>query len=161
MADPLVFRAGARSSAGLTVTIRIEGLRESLRAMNRLGADANDIIREAAGDIAEDEAKRVRAAGHAEGRQAAIVAGTVKVRRDRVPVVQAGGGARIGRRRKQAGKLLFGSEFGATYLRQYKPHLGREGYWFFPTIEDDQPLIERQWLQAADDVLAIFGAGRG
>jgi hypothetical protein len=159
--DSTVFRSGARSSGGLTVTIEIEGLREALDALGQIGKEANGKIRDKAGEIAEEEAGRVRAAGRAEGRQAAIVAGTVKVRRDRVPVVQAGGGARIGRRKKPAGKLLFGSEFGATYLRQYKPHLGREGYWFFPTITDDQPLIERQWLQAADEILALFGSSRG
>lgn len=145
----------------LTIRVRIDGVRPALRALSKIGRDANDKIREASTEIAEGEATRIRVAGFGEGRQAAIVAGTVRVRRDRVPAVEAGGGRRIGRRRKPAGKLVFGSEFGAATLKQYRPHRGAQGYWIFPTVERDQPLIEAQWNAAVDEILGWYGAGRG
>lgn len=155
---PKTTRSG-RSSSALTLTVRIDGARDYLAALNAFGRDANKVIRDKAGEIAETIARQVIVAGMVEGRQAAIVAPTTRVKRDRVPVVEVGGSKRIGRRRKPAYKLLFGSEFGGTELRQYKAHRGREGYWIFPTVERNEDRVERMWLDAADELLAELRAG--
>lgn len=144
---------------GLTVKISIDGVRPTLAALSTLPKAANDELKDASGELAGELAVKARAGGAAEGRQAAIVAATVKVRRDRLPVVQAGGSALIGRNRKPAYKLLFGSEFGAVVLRQYKPHIGRGSYWFFKTIEDNQAAIGRAWTEAADKIIHKFEGG--
>jgi hypothetical protein len=145
------------AKTGLNVNISIDGLKETIRALSRLPKDANDEIREAALELSRKLADAAAASGRREGSQAALVAGTVKAVRDRVPAVSAGGTKRIGSRRKPAYKLLFGSEFGATRYRQYKPHVGKGSYWFFRTIEDEQVTISAEWLDAADRIIKKFG----
>lgn len=143
----------------LLVTIKIEGIRETLAALNKLPKDANNELRTKATEISQKLSAAAREAATAEGRQAGIVAATVKARRDRVPTVVAGGPKRIGRNRQPAYKLLFGSEFGATRYEQYKPHLGRGSYWFFRTVEDNEVEIAKEWLEAADEIIRKFSGG--
>lgn len=149
------------AKSDLTIPISIVGLRATLAALRNLPKDADREIRAAALDLAQELALATAAAGRHEGRQAALVAVTVKARKDRVPVVVAGGAKRLGRNRRPAFKLLFGSEFGATRLEQYKPHLGRGSYWFFRTIEDEQAMISSRWLEAADRIIDRFGGRDG
>lgn len=145
---------------GLTVRIKVEGVRETLAAFKHLPKDASDELRDKATDLAEKLADRVRVAGSASSRQSAVVARSVKARRDRVPTIQAGG-------RGLAGKLVFGSEFGANgrfgwYAarrfrrspeRQFRPHLGASSYWFFREVEDNEAEIGRAWTDAADAIV--------
>lgn len=161
----------ARSS--ITVKVKIEGVRETLRAISKLPKDASAAIRDRAGKIAQRLAAVATAEGKATGRQAAAVADTVKVARDRLPAVQAGGARRITGSRVPAWQLLWGSIFGANgrygwyaetrYAgsegRQFLPHTGREGMWFFPAVEAEQSYIEAQWNAAAADVIREFGEG--
>lgn len=148
----------------LTFGLEVDGVREILDAFSRLPKDANAELREAAGAIAEQVKTRVQAAGVAEGRQAARLAGTVTVRRDRVPAVQVGGTARIFRGRKdgsgrEAFRVLFGSEFGSNKGHGFRPHRGQRGYWIFPAIERDQAHIDDAWLAAVDRIVEDW-AGR-
>lgn len=143
----------------LTITLRVDGIRETLAAFKKLPKDASDALRDRTKELSRDLATAVQASARVEGRQAAALASTVKARRDRVPVIVAGGTKRLGRNRKPAYKLLFGSEFGANRLRQYKPHLGRGSYWFFRTVEDEQVTIAAAWGKAADDIVRAFGEG--
>ncbi|WP_250009135.1 hypothetical protein [Actinoplanes sp. M2I2] len=140
----------------LLVTVRIDGIRETLAALAKLPKEANDELRAAALEISKELSEAAKQAGEREGGQAALVATTVKRRRDRVPVVVAGGTKKLGRNRAPAYKLLFGSEFGANYYEQYRPHLGRGSYWFFQSIEAEQATIAKKWLDAADAIIAKF-----
>jgi len=144
----------------LTVKVRIDGLRETIAALNRLPKEANAEIRATAQALAKDLAVAAAAAGRAEGRQAALVATTVKAGRDRVPVVTAGGTRRLGSNRAPAFKLLFGSEFGSNFYKQFgKPHVGSGSYWFFRTVDEEQAEISAAWLKAADEIIERFGDG--
>ena len=94
------------------------------------------------------------------GPQDAIVARSVRARRDRVPTIQAGGGGK-------AGRLVYGSEFGMNKRsgwygarryrrsagRQFRPHQGAQGYWFFPAVEQAEGEIGRAWNEAADEIV--------
>lgn len=141
----------------LTIKVHIDGIRETLAALSKLGKDANNELRAAALDLSKELANAVKASGAREGSQAALVAKTVKARRDRVPVVVAGGNRKLGSNKAPAYKLLFGSEFGADRYEQFRPHLGRGSYWFFRTVEDEQVEIAARWMQAADEITAKFG----
>jgi hypothetical protein len=144
----------------LTVNVNAEGVRETLRAFSGLPKEASAELRAAAEDLARLLARDARSAGVAEGVQAALVAGTVKAGRDRVPVVTAGGSTRVGSRRKPAYKLLFGSEFGSNRYEQFPhSHQGRDGIWFFPSIEANAGPIARRWREAADRILLAFSKG--
>lgn len=141
----------------LTIKVHIDGIHQTLAALSKLPKDAGDELRNAALDLSKELANAVKANGAQEGRQAALVAKTVKARRDRVPVVVAGGNRKLGSNKAPAYKLLFGSEFGADRYTQFRPHLGRGSYWFFRTIEEEQVEIAERWMQAADDIVQKFG----
>lgn len=144
---------------GLTINIRIDGLHETLRALNKLPKDANLELKEAAVALSRKLATAAKASGAREGSQAALVASTVRAARDRVPVVVAGGNKRLGRNKAPAYKLLFGSEFGSNRYQQFhKPHIGKGSYWFFKTIEDHQVEIAKEWMDAADEIIRKFSS---
>jgi hypothetical protein len=156
----------------LTVRVRISGVRETLAAFRKLPKDASDTLRGAAKSISFAVARSARAAGQRTDAQSAAVSTTVKPVRDRVPAVQVGGSTRVGGSRTPAYRLLFGSEFGgngrfgwysaakydASVGRQFSAHTGREGRWFFPTIEREQARIDQKWGKAADDIIRRWTA---
>lgn len=142
----------------LTVNLHIEGVKETLDRLNEMPKEANDAIKDRATEIARPVAERVRRAAKSRP-QDALLATTVRVRRDRLPVVLVGGAKKVGRNRVPAYKVLFGSEFGSNHLKQFRPHLGQQGYWFFPTIEDSGQEIADAWNEAATDVIDEFSGG--
>jgi hypothetical protein len=156
------------------VKVQIDGLRETLKAFNDLPKDASKELRDASLELARMLADRARAdALVSGGPQGKLLAPTVKAKRDRVPVVEAGGTSRVGRNRAPAYGVLFGSVFGmngrsgwygeARYRggigRQYRPHQGRDAYWFFPVIEQSATEISEAWTKAADAVVRKFSEG--
>lgn len=146
--------------AGVQKYVHVSGLRGTLAAFRDLPKEASDELRDAAGLIAQDLAGAIASAARSHSRQAALMAPTVKVGRDRVPVVRAGGSRRVGSRAKPAYKILFGSEFGSNRLRQFKP--ASPSYWMWRTTEEQGGEISRRWLAAADAVVAKFtGAPEG
>lgn len=148
------------SKRTLVITAHAEGVRETLAAFRGMPKEASEAIRAHSQVIAGKFATAVQSAGQREGHQAAAVASTAKAARDRVPVVQVGGTKRVGRRRKPAWKLLFGSEFGSnTYTQFPRRHVGTAGIWIFPTIDTESPMMMREWQSAADDVIRAFTAG--
>lgn len=161
------------AKTSMTVKVHIDGVRETLAAFRQLPKDANDELRNAAMIIALSLAGRARTAAMADSPQAALMAPTVTARRDRVPVVQAGGSQRVGRHGAPAWRILFASEFGmnarsgwyaadrydTSFGQQYKSHRGRAGYWFFPLVESEAPMISREFNAAADRIERAFGRG--
>lgn len=154
-----------------TVRISIEGVRETLRALSLLPKNANDQLRDASMELARELADRARIDGASHGGpQGRLVAETVKAKRDRVPVVEAGGTRRLGVHRAPAYGLVFASVFGMTRRsgwfasprygtsvnRQYRPHAGQNAYWFFPVIERSAGEISRRWNEAADRIVRDF-----
>lgn len=149
------------TSRPLTVTVHIDGLRETLAAMNRLPKDANAALRAKSLHLSRLLATRAAAAARAEGRQGPLVATTVRPKLDRVPTVIAGGTSpRLGRGRARPDQLLFGTEFGSDRYKQFgKRHVGRGSYWFFRTIEAESPATARAWAEAADEIVRRFSQG--
>ncbi|MBF8189124.1 hypothetical protein ITP53_26010 [Nonomuraea sp. K274] len=141
----------------LTIKVRITGVRETLKAFKDLPEDASTELREGTLALSQLLAKKVEAAGRSDSPQSALVAGTVRARKDRVPVIVAGGPKKVGSRRTPARKILFGSEFGATTLKQFRPHVGNGSYWFFQTVEAHQHEIDSAWNKVAGDIARKFG----
>lgn len=141
------------ASSSLTVRLRIDGLRETMRAFRELPKEANNSLRDRTLELSERLAGRVRTAATGDSGQSALIAPTVKAKRDRVPVIQAGGTKKVGRNRVPAFKVLFGAEFGATRLKQYRPHVGQGSYWFFRTVEENEAEIADAWRKVADDII--------
>lgn len=157
---------------GLTIRLKGEGVRETLSVLRHFPKDANRQLREASLRIADLLAQSAKQASSIDA-QSAAVGKTVRAIKDRVPVVQAGGARRITSSRVPAWRLLFGSEFGANgrfgwysaarYAesegRQFSPHQGRTGRWFFPTVERELPAALKEWREAADEIVRKFGQG--
>lgn len=144
-----------------TISVQIDGMNETLAAFRALPKEASDELRKQAMTLAETLTTSIRvAAGADRSPQARIVAATLKVKRDRVPVITVGGTKRIGRNKVPANKLMFGAEFGSNRHKQFhKKHTGRTGSWFFGTVEREQAEIGRQWSEAADTIIRDFAAG--
>lgn len=149
------------AKSSLTVNVEIEGIKETLAKLNKLPKDAQDALRDHAGRLAGFLARKAEGAARSDrSRQAKRVAATIMVKRDRVPVIQAGGSKRIASSRVPAYKLLFGSEFGSNRLEQFgKRHNGQQGSWFFGTVEDYAKEIAEAWNEAADEVIDEFSKG--
>jgi hypothetical protein len=159
------------AKTSLTVHVSIEGVHETLRALSLLPKNANNELRDASLRLAQELATRARADGMANGgAQGRLVAQTVKAKRDRVPVIEAGGTRKLGRHRAPSYGLVFGSVFGMNRRSgwyagpqfasstgfQFRPHRGRDAYWFFPVIEQSAAEISRRWNEAADRVARKF-----
>lgn len=137
----------------LKVKIHIEGATETLKAFNRLPKTASAALRARSFALAETLAAKVRDAAVSDSKQSALMAPTIKARLDRLPILQAGGSKRLARIKRPAYVILFGSEFGARYIPQFRPHLGRGSYWFYKTVYASQGEIADAWSAAADDIL--------
>ena len=152
---------------GIVVKVRISGAREMIAAFRVLGKEANGELRDANQKISEVLAGKIASAARGSDGQSALVAPTVKAMRDRLPTVQAGGRRRAGRQSRRskgqkpttASDLLFGSNFGATMLKQFRAHTGGgDDYWFFRTVEANEATMAEEWTDAADRVLKRWGS---
>ena len=143
----------------LTVNIHVAGARETLAAFRRLPKEASNSLRDRSTELATALAGKVQGAARSDSPQSALMAPTVKARRDRIPAIEAGGSSRVGSRRVPAFKILFGSEFGARTLPQFRPHLGRGSYWLFKTVEENETEIAAGWEKVVDDIQRDFSRG--
>jgi hypothetical protein len=142
----------------VTIGVEVDGLKETLRAFNKYGKEANKELREAAQAEVSKIAPALVAAGRRSGAQSALVATTVKAPRDRVPVIAAGGAKRVApsrkrRRKPSAGDVFFGAEFGGRgrpTTQQFRPHTGTRGYWFYPTLRRKIPALLDGYQDALD-----------
>lgn len=146
---------------GLSVTVRVKGLAETRTALAAMPENSTEALKDTAYDLSKRIAQTIKTVASARGSQATLMAGTVSwgtnTGGDSIfPEVQAGGTSKVGRNRKPAYKLLFGSEFGAFYLHQF-PGRNPRGYWFFPTVDTMNGQIAEEWSQAADRVIEQFG----
>ena len=122
-------------------SVELEGLTDTLRAFSGLESDlrkeANSELRTAAGECAADLARALKIAASASGVPVAPrVAGSIRVKRDRIPVVQIGGRTKVGTgKRGNAGALVWGSERGpASDPNRFAVAPSSSGYWIAPTV---------------------------
>lgn len=157
----------SRAGRGVEADVQVSGLKETLRAFNRYGKDANKELRQAAGGIADQLVPALILAAGSQSPQAALVAPSIKRRSDRVPKIVAGGPTRArpntrSRRRVTAGDILFGAEFGGGRrpgTNQFPPWVGKTGYWFWPTIRAHLPRLRRQYIETLDRLAHKWARG--
>lgn len=139
-------------------------MKDTLRRLRGLEKEANAQLRDASGEIVAQELPRIQSAMRSDSKQSRLVAGSVKIRRDRVPKLVAGGRGWVSSSsgRARAGDVFFGAEFGGgakPTTQQFRPHRGRQGYAFWPTIRADGDQIAEQWIEAVDNLLKEWGRG--
>lgn len=141
----------ASNTDRIRANVKIEGLEEGIRAVRRLSREAKAEVRKAAKRIAEglvgESSSRMRGLGA----QGALVADTFKAVSGTTPTIKAGGGKKVTADGATAGEVWFGVEFGGrarpTTL-QFKPHRGRDGYAFWPTVRARHDQIRDEYLDA-------------
>lgn len=150
----------AKPKQSLTVKADITGLRLLLNQLKDLPKEANQELRETAGTIAENLVPAARRGATSQGGpQGKLLAPTIKVVRDRVPSLEAGGTKKVGRNNVYAYKVLYGSEFGSTVYTQFHHGHTTEGYWLFPLIRTEDPMIQREMEAAIARIVAKFSEG--
>lgn len=142
----------------LNIRVRIEGAREVIRAFDRLPPQAKIILEKKTLKISRRLAVKVRLAATGDSGQSALIAPSVRAVPGAQPQVTAGSGALVGRNSKPDTKIMFGSEFGAHTLRQFRPYVGNDGYWFFRTQKREQGAMNREWNEMSDELVHRWGA---
>lgn len=148
--------ARGRTTGGLS--IEMEGIFETLKAVRSVESDlrpgVNNELRDAADAAAGELAVDLRAAASSSGVPVApLVAQSIKVKRDRVPVVSIGGAMRVGSRGTPAGLLVWGSEQGPKGDVNHWAVPPSSGYWIAPAVERSGPKAVEKFRSA---VAAIF-----
>ena len=102
----------------LTMSVSVSGVRETVRAFDKLPRDAREEIVDANYKIAASFTSRLRFSAATLGGQGPLLGSTVEAVRDRrVPVIQAGGARPVGSYRKPAYMILLGFDFGSDRYR--------------------------------------------
>ena len=131
----------ARARTTGSLTIEVDGLQETLKAVQQLERafarpEANGKLRDAAGRCASElKDDLVRAASSSGVPVAPLVARSIRVKRDRIPVLSIGGATRVGRYGASAGSLVWGSEQGPKGAVNHWAVPPSSGYWIAPTVE--------------------------
>jgi hypothetical protein len=148
--------------ASVKMSVRADGVKETLKAYNKLDKDAKAKAKDKVKEVSEVLARRIRGSAPGDPRYG-ILAQSVKAGRDRVPVIRVGGRATP---RVSGGggprELVIGMEFGADQAgpnswrlppRTPKRGKGNAGYWIFPTATREQTSIVKLWQDSLDPVL--------
>lgn len=149
------------------VTVEVDGLTETVRAFGKYGRDCQAEIRDAAQREVDRIAPAMVSAMAGDGGPSALVATSIRSKRDRYPVIAAGGAKRTtsskkAKARPSAGELFFGAEFGGRgrpTTQQFRPWKGTTGYAFYPTLRSRTSDLIDGYKRALED-LAHRWAGR-
>jgi hypothetical protein len=129
----------ASRSKGIRSGLYIEGLDETIRKFRALPPDIKKAADEEVRAIASYVADETRAA--AKTRAEVKAASTIKAQK--MSVSLGGGG-----KKNRAGNMSLGTEFGGgatKRTRQFRPHRGTNGYFFWPTIRARSTVIKKRW----------------
>lgn len=152
--------ARARTTGGLS--LEMEGIFETLKAVQGVQAGLRPGVNNEIRDAAEREAEVLLVELHSSAASSGVpvarrVASSIKVKRDRVPVVSIGGGKRVGRRGAPAGALVWGSEQGPKgHVNHWGVPAG-SGYWIAPAVERAGPKAVELFRGAVADIFRKHG----
>ena len=82
------------------------------------------------------------------------VAGAIKAKRDRIPVLAMGTGSLSSG--TPIRDVMFGAEFGGQgrpRTQQFPPHNGNLGYFLYPTVRELGPKAAEDWFDAVADAV--------
>jgi hypothetical protein len=133
--------------------VHVTGVRQLLKALSKIDKDLQAEVRDASQDIATDLVSGAKNAAATPLQNK--VAGGLKVKRDRVPVVSASG--------KVDGipmrDIFYGAEFGGgrrPTTQQFTPHQGRRGYFLYPTARARGRHYAALWADAVDQAFKAW-----
>jgi hypothetical protein len=116
--------------------------------LNKLPKDLNNETRDASQEIAGKLVSAATQAAHTPLQQ--LAAKGLKAKRDRIPVVTVSGTVRKG---VKATDIFYGAEFGGQRrptTMQFQPHIGKRGYFVYPTLRAQGSRYYDMWVDAID-----------
>ena len=158
--------------------VAVAGLKETLRALNTLDADAKKAVKDEVQKVANLLAREIAAAGRGRTKRDAWVADTVRGTRERTPTIKIGSAKRMpvsrGGQGPRASDLMFGMEFGSRggtdnpTARGGRPgwrfpdetppkKRGNQGTWIMPTVAQQQPRVVQLWTAALETAARRWG----
>lgn len=157
--------------------VYIEGLWKLLRDLERADDRFNTEMRKASMEVAKEVTQNSRRAASTveHNRQALEAAHGLQARSDRVPTIKLnekqkfisvnrgtvrGSRGRQRRRKVTMGDVFFGAEFGGRAritTRQFPPHRGKGGYFFWPTVRRMRNDIAEKYLDTIEEVMERLG----
>lgn len=131
--------------------VKVEGLAELRKALKAVDAAAPKELAAAGKEVASFVAEDARGKAGGLGGVAGHVA----------PSIAPGGSARGGSVNfgGAAYPMAMGAEFGGQgrpTTQQFRPHLGRTGYFVYPSIRDNGERIESEYGNAIDDLMRKY-----
>jgi hypothetical protein len=168
MPPKLVSAGTISSTTKMSGGAEVEGLKEVLRALQRMDKEAQVAVRDEVQKISNMLAGEITSVmSRSRDSRVRHVGRTVRGTRERTPVIKIGKATRLpvsrGGTGPRASDLMFGIEFGANQAgrngfrfpeRTPKLGQGNEGYWIYPTIRKQQPRVVDLWAKALDKVAA-------
>jgi hypothetical protein len=144
------------------LTVELEGIFETLKAVRQIEADLRPGVNNELRDAADNSARElvvelVSAAGGSGVPVAPLVAQSIRVKRDRVPVVSIGGGQRVGSRGSPAGQLVWGSEQGPKGNVNHWAVPPSSGYWIAPAVDRYGSKALANFQRAVADIFRKHG----
>jgi hypothetical protein len=136
--------------------IKVKGINEVLRDLNKLPKETQREIRRGSFKIADDIASGLR--GWLGTAQAAPLLSHVRAKNDRVPNLRVGGEARAGVSGGARLGDLMGANFGSNRYPQFPP-VRRPDYYVYTLIEHRSADITRAWVDAVNKALMTVDPG--
>lgn len=140
--------ANPKATGSKGTAIEVVGVNKLLRVLSKIPKELQAEVRDASQAIANDLVSAAKNAAHTPTQR--LVAGGLKARRDRVPVVATSGSLKPGVRTRD---VFYGAEFGGgrrPSTQQFPPHRGRLGYFFYPTARARGAKYADMWGDAID-----------
>lgn len=131
--------------------VSVEGLAELRRALKQVSAEAPKELSAAGKEVAGFVADDARGAASSLGGVAGHVAPSI-----RAAAAGGGGAVALG---GTAYPMAAGAEFGGQgrpTTQQFKPHLGRTGYFLYPTIRRDADRIQSEFVDKLDHLMRKY-----
>lgn len=137
--------------------LEIRGLNELLKALNKIPKDLQNNVRDAAQDIAFNLVSGAQA--EAASPMQRLVAGGLKAKRDRVPIVRMPATGISGKKGVKYTDIFYGAEFGGQgrpTTQQFEPHRGKRGYFLYPTARAQSKRNFKRWWEAVDKAMSTW-----
>lgn len=133
----------------------IKGLRQLLKALNKIPKDLQNDVRDASQQIASDLVSGAKNAAHTPLQN--LAASGLKAKRDRVPVVRVS--KAMLRPGTRGTDVFYGAEFGGgrrSTTQQFPAHRGKRGYFLYPTARARGRRYSDLWADAVDDAFKAW-----
>jgi len=136
-------------------SLTVAGLADTQKAFRKLPKEIKAASDEQVRAVARLVASEAKAAASTRAERKAAT--TIKAQKNSVSL---GGGGK----RSRAGRMSLGTEFGGgatNRTRQFRPHRGTQGYFFWPSIRSNSERIKKMWDDMVDEILRELNSDGG